>query len=70
MTYRADWQAPDADLTLTLARPTLDAIMLGETEFAEEVAAGNIELDGDGKKLGELMGMLDTFVPDFPIVTP
>lgn len=70
LTYRPNWQAEDADLTLTLARATLDAIMLGETLLTDEVAAGAIEVDGDGRKLAELLGMLDTFTPDFPIVTP
>jgi alkyl sulfatase BDS1-like metallo-beta-lactamase superfamily hydrolase len=70
LTYRTDWQAPDADVTLTLARPTLDAITLGQTTFEKEMAAGNIKLEGDGMKLVELMGMLDTFDPMFPIVTP
>ena len=70
LTYRADWQAPAADASFTLARTTLDAITLGETTFDKEVAAGNIKLEGDGQKLTELMGMLDTFDPMFPVVTP
>lgn len=70
LTYRADWQAPDADLTVTLARSTLDAITLGETQFDKEVAAGAVKLEGDGEKLADLLSMLDTFDPMFPIVTP
>ena len=70
LTYRADWQDPAADLTVTLARPALDAIMLGTADFTDEVLAGEIELDGNGKKLTELFSMFDTFTPDFPIVTP
>ena len=70
LTYRTGWLAPDADLTVTLGRATLDSITLGETTFKDEVEAGNIELDGNTKLLAELMGMLDTFAPDFPIVTP
>ncbi len=70
LTYRAGWQAPDADLTVTLTRAALDAITLGETDFQTEAAAGNITLDGDATKLAALLGMLDTFTPDFPIVTP
>ncbi len=70
LTYREGWQAEGADLGLTLERPVLDAITMGETTFADEVLAGNIEIDGDGRKLQELMGMLDTFDPLFPIVTP
>ena len=70
LTYRADYLAPDADLTVTLARTTLDAITLGESTFEDEMEAGAIELDGDGQKLIDLLAMFDTFKPDFPIVTP
>ena len=70
LTYRESWQAPDADLSVILERQTLDAITMSETSFADEVLAGNIEIDGDGRKLQELMGMLDTFDPMFSIVTP
>ena len=70
LTYRADWQAPDADVTFTLARPTLDAITLGQTSFDKEVAAGTIKVEGNGQKLAELMGLLDTFDPTFAVVTP
>lgn len=70
LTYRAGWQAPDADLIVTLTRATLDAIILGETDFQTAAAAGKIKLDGNPAKLAELLGMLDTFTPDFPIVTP
>ncbi len=70
LTYRPAWQSPKADLTLTLKRSTLDAITLGQTQFEKEVAAGNVKLQGDGKKLAELMSMLDVFTPNFPIVVP
>jgi len=70
LTYRADYLAPDADLTVTLARTTLDAITLGESTFEDEMEAGAIELDGDGQKLIDLLAMFDTFKPDFPVVTP
>lgn len=70
LTYRSNWQDPNADLTLTLARTTLDAITLGQAKFEEEVAAGNIQLDGDPAKFAELMAMLDTFTPTFEIVLP
>ena len=70
LTYRSDYLAPEADLTVTLARSTLDAITLGEATFEDEMAAGAIELEGDGEVLAELMDMLDTFTPDFPMVTP
>ena len=70
LTYREDWLAPDADLTVTLARATMDAITLGESTFEDEIAAGAIKLKGDVELLAELMDMLDTFDPAFPMVTP
>ncbi len=70
LTYMPNQQSPNADATLTLTRATLDAITLGRTTFEKEVAAGNVKIQGDGNKFGELMGMLDTFKGDFNIVTP
>ena len=70
LTYREDYLAPAADLTVTLARTTLDAITLGDSTFEDEMDAGAIELDGDGQKLVDLLEMFDTFTPDFPMVTP
>ncbi|MBP6440494.1 MAG: MBL fold metallo-hydrolase [Caldilineaceae bacterium] len=70
LTYRSDYLAPEADLTVTLERSALDAITLGESTFEDEVAAGAIELDGDSDKLAELLAMFDTFSPEFPVVTP
>jgi len=70
LTYMANRQASNADATLTLARATLDAINLGKTTFEEEITAGHITIQGDGRKLGELFSLLDTFKGDFNIVTP
>jgi alkyl sulfatase BDS1-like metallo-beta-lactamase superfamily hydrolase len=70
LTYMPKQQVPHADATITLTRATLDAISLGKTTFADEIAAGRIKLQGDGKKLGELMSLLDTFDGRFNIVTP
>ena len=70
LTYRSGWLNPAADVALTLARPTLDAIMAGQTTFQAEIAAGRVTLQGDATKLMALMGLLDTFTPNFNIVTP
>jgi len=61
---------PDADATVTLSRATLDAITLKETSFPAAVLAGKVKVDGDRAKLAELMSMLDTFEPMFPVVEP
>ncbi len=63
-------QAPGADATITLNRTALNEIALGKTDFGKEIASGNIEIRGNGDKLSELMGLLDTFKGDFDIVTP
>jgi alkyl sulfatase BDS1-like metallo-beta-lactamase superfamily hydrolase len=70
LTYMPNQQAPNADATISLARATFDAINLGVTTFEEEVAAGHITVQGDGRKLGELFSLLDIFTGDFNIVTP
>ena len=63
-------QQPGADATVTLSRATLDAITLKETSFPAAVLSGRVKIDGNRAKLGELMAMLDTFEPVFPVVEP
>jgi alkyl sulfatase BDS1-like metallo-beta-lactamase superfamily hydrolase len=70
LTYRLGKQTPDADLNLTLTRAVLDKVMTGKSTFKEEIASKNITYDGKVLKLVELMGLMDTFVPTFNIVTP
>ena len=65
-----DLQATGADATVTLSRATLDAITLKQTTFPEAVQAGQVKIDGNRAKLGELLSMLDTFEPMFPVVEP
>lgn len=59
-----------ADATLTLDRPTLDALLTGRLEPGEALADGRLRVDGDGAQLGVLLGLLDAPDPAFPIVTP
>jgi alkyl sulfatase BDS1-like metallo-beta-lactamase superfamily hydrolase len=63
-------QQPEADATVTLSRATLDAVTLKDTSFPAAVLAGKVKIDGDRAKLGELLSMLDTFEPMFPVVEP
>jgi alkyl sulfatase BDS1-like metallo-beta-lactamase superfamily hydrolase len=70
LTYVAGKQAPNADATVTLARGTLDAITLQRTTFPDAVKAGLVKIDGDPRKLDELMSMLDTFKVMFEVVEP
>ena len=70
LTTMAGVQAANADATLTLARATLDAVTLQQTTFADAVKAGLIKIEGDPRKLVELLGMLDTFNTSFEVVEP
>jgi alkyl sulfatase BDS1-like metallo-beta-lactamase superfamily hydrolase len=62
--------AGDAQATVTLTRAAFDAILLGEGDGAALFASGEIAIEGDGAKLGELLGLLDDGDPSFAIVTP
>jgi alkyl sulfatase BDS1-like metallo-beta-lactamase superfamily hydrolase len=62
--------APDAQVTVTLAKTTLGRIIMGVTTFPDQVAEGAVELAGDVNALVELFGCLDRFPTWFPIVTP
>ena len=60
-----------ADATITLTREALNALILDGPEAAgEEFAAGRIKIDGDGEKLGELLGLFEFPDPGFDVVSP
>ena len=63
-------QLPNADATVTLARGALDAVTLQRTTFPDAVKAGQVKIDGDPRKLDELLAMLDTFKVMFEVVEP
>jgi alkyl sulfatase BDS1-like metallo-beta-lactamase superfamily hydrolase len=70
LTHRNDQLDPRANLTVKLDKATLDQISLRKLDFPTAIKQGAIKLDGDGKKLGEFLGMIDNFKPQFNIVTP
>ena len=70
LTYMADAQVPNADATLTLSRATLDDISLQKTTFPAALQAGLIVVSGKREKVGELLGMLESFSVGFPMVEP
>ncbi|WP_130907378.1 alkyl sulfatase dimerization domain-containing protein [Pseudomonas sp. Sample_16] len=61
---------PQADASVSMSKTTLEQISLKQTDFPTAVQKGLVKLQGNGKKLGELMSSLDTFAPQFNIVTP
>jgi alkyl sulfatase BDS1-like metallo-beta-lactamase superfamily hydrolase len=58
------------DSSLTLAKATLDKVQLGQTSFADAVAAGDIKIEGNPKAFGELFALIETPPFWFNIVTP
>ena len=70
LTYTAGMQLATADTTITFHRAALDRVLVGETTLEKEIATGGIRVQGDRRKLAELLALLDSFQPMFPIVTP
>lgn len=62
--------AKQFDASLRLTRAALDAITLRQMTFAEAIQTGKISVEGDPRKLFELLGMMDSFNPMFEIVEP
>jgi alkyl sulfatase BDS1-like metallo-beta-lactamase superfamily hydrolase len=61
-------QAAGPDLTITIDRADLEAVMMRKTTFAAQAAAGRARLEGDAKVLEQLMGCLAQFDQYFEIL--
>lgn len=59
---------PDAAFAMT--NTDLHRVLLGGANLAELIAHGEVTVEGDPARLGELVGYLDAPDPDFAIVTP
>jgi alkyl sulfatase BDS1-like metallo-beta-lactamase superfamily hydrolase len=62
--------ADDADAMIALTREALDSLVLEGPEAAAKIAPGDLEVTGDGEKLGELLGLFDPPDPRFEVVAP
>lgn len=62
------FQAPDADLTVTINRTDLEAVMMKQTTFTAVAEAGKMKLDGKAELLSRLMGALVEPSPLFEIM--
>jgi alkyl sulfatase BDS1-like metallo-beta-lactamase superfamily hydrolase len=60
----------EADATLIVEREALNQLLLKTAEIGELAGSGRLRVDGDGVKLGELLGLLEDPDPGFAIVTP
>lgn len=70
LNHTAGAQAKDADATITLTRAMLDDVALRRTTFEEKMKSGEVRVEGNPQKLGELFALLDSFDFWFNIVTP
>ena len=70
LTYTEGALAPSADASFTLARGTLDEVIVKVTTFPEAIAAGKIEFTGNPMRLAELMALMDEFPRMFEIIEP
>ena len=57
-------------LLLVIERQALNEMLTGSADLAELATSGRLKVEGDGEKLGELLGLLDEPDPGFAIVTP
>lgn len=69
LTHRAGLN-PAADAGVSMSKDTLAQISLKQLDFPTAIQKGLIKLQGNGKKLGELLSSVDSFSPQFNIVTP
>ncbi|MCY1536122.1 putative alkyl/aryl-sulfatase YjcS [compost metagenome] len=70
LTYSAERGASNADATLTLTRPTLDAILTQQLSPKQAIESGQLKIEGNPKAFGDLLGLLDSFSPNFEIILP
>jgi alkyl sulfatase BDS1-like metallo-beta-lactamase superfamily hydrolase len=70
LTYREGMRHPKPDVTVTMAKSTLDRINLRRVDLTTAIGTGDIRLDGDGSKFSELMSYMSTFDASFGIVAP
>ncbi len=70
LVYRKVKSFKAADFNLTIPKESLLGIIGNATTLDKEIQAGRAKATGDLAKFNELMNTLDTFTPDFNIVTP
>jgi alkyl sulfatase BDS1-like metallo-beta-lactamase superfamily hydrolase len=70
LSYQAHRQRTGAQATIKLKRSTLNQVLTKQMTFAEAATKGELSVDGDPRKLMELMSVLDEFKTMFKIVEP
>lgn len=71
LNHTANKQVQEADATVTLTRAAFDEVILGgKPKLEAKIASGDLKIEGQKEKLGELLALMDNFEPSFNIVTP
>ncbi|HEY5942766.1 MAG TPA: alkyl sulfatase dimerization domain-containing protein [Solirubrobacterales bacterium] len=68
--HHPDPDGGDAEATLVIERAALNEMLGGDADLAELASGGRLRVEGDGVKIGELLGLLEEPDPGFAIVTP
>jgi alkyl sulfatase BDS1-like metallo-beta-lactamase superfamily hydrolase len=68
--HRPGRHEQSADAALLVDRAALDHLLLKTADIAALAESGRLRVEGDGGKIGELLGLLDEPYPGFAIVTP
>jgi alkyl sulfatase BDS1-like metallo-beta-lactamase superfamily hydrolase len=68
--HRPGRHEPAAEASLVVERAALNQLLLKTADLAELAATDRLRVEGDGTRLGELLGLLDEPDPGFAIVTP
>jgi len=68
--HRPGRHDPAAEAALLVDRKALDQLLLKTADVVELTESGRLRIEGDGEKIGELLGLLEEPDPRFPIVTP
>jgi alkyl sulfatase BDS1-like metallo-beta-lactamase superfamily hydrolase len=68
--HRSGKDGDEPQATLVIERQALNEMLSGGADLAELATSGRLRVEGDGEKLGELLGLLDEPDPGFAIVTP
>ena len=70
LSHRRGRHEPAAEAALVVDRAALDELLLKSADIAELAQSGRLKVEGDGTKLGQLLGLLDEPDTGFAIVTP
>jgi alkyl sulfatase BDS1-like metallo-beta-lactamase superfamily hydrolase len=68
--HRSGRHEPSAEAALLVDREALNQLLLKTADIAQLAESGRLRIEGDGERIGELLGLLDEPDPGFPIVTP